>query len=191
MDLLLGQLVRWTALDIFSNLPKNIRPKLILVFSTSNGTYDQQAMRTISTNSYVRAMFPSIIVFPINEKLSPSACFRPLKEQLAKEIDISRDARRRSCWLFSATHLEGLYQACLRHTTQTITEAFDPVMATRMYAIHDGVLPNHLQNFLQMGVKYVTSYEDITTYIASSLFLDAYPYGAPCKLPSTIGLFFY
>ena len=42
-----------------------------------------------------------------------------------------------------------------------------------------------------MGVKYVILYEDITTYIASSLFLDAYPYSAPYKPPLIIGLFFY
>jgi len=41
-------------------------------------------------------MFPSIIVFPINEKLSPLAYFRLLKEQLVKEIDLSKDARRQS-----------------------------------------------------------------------------------------------
>ena len=56
-------------------------------------------------------------------------------------------------------------------------------MAIRTYIIYNGVLPNYLRNFLQMGVKYIILYEDITTYIASSLFLDAYPYGAPYKLP--------
>ena len=56
-------------------------------------------------------------------------------------------------------------------------------MAIRTYTIYNSVLPNHLQNFLQMGVKYVTLYKDITTYIASSLFLDAYPYSTPYKLP--------
>jgi hypothetical protein len=41
-----------------------------------------------------------------------------------------------------------------------------------------------------MGVKYIILYEDITIYIALSLFLDAYPYSALYKLPLIIGLFF-
>ena len=51
-------------------------------------------MRTISTNSYIQAIFPLIIVFLINKKLSPLAYFYLLKEQLIKEINISRDTRR-------------------------------------------------------------------------------------------------
>ena len=44
IDLLLSQLIQWTILDIFLNLPKNIQLRLILVFSISNEVYNQQVI---------------------------------------------------------------------------------------------------------------------------------------------------
>jgi hypothetical protein len=178
---ILGQLVRWATLEVFSTLPEGTRPRLTLVYTASEEGLKVQDLRALTVNGYVQEMFPHITLFPLDNRLSIKTRFHALRDHAKKDIDLAKCSRARSNWLFSATHLYGLFQASLQHVSKTITQGFDPIAMTREHSAHDGSLDEHIHNFLEAGVKYSTAYDDITTYIASSFLMDSYPLGSHSK----------
>jgi hypothetical protein len=178
---ILGQLVRWLTLEVFANLPEGTRPRLTLIYTSSKEERKLQDLRSVTANGYVQGMFPHITLFPLNNQISTSARFQALRGHFRKDLDLAKCSQTRSHWLFSATHLYGLFQASLQHVSKTITQGFDLIAMTREYSAHDGSLAEHIHNFLQAGVKYSTAYDDVTTYIASSFLMDSYPLGSHSK----------
>lgn len=174
---LLAQFTGWKRLGVFSDLPASSRPRLILAYSSFGKRVKTQELRQITGNAYVRSMFPNTTIFPFNDQISESSRFQGLKDQIKKDLDLAKASQERSHLFFAATHLCGIYEALLPHATRTTIEAFDAIEATRTYMTHEGNLQDHILEFLQAGVKYATTYDDATTHIASSLFMDAYPVG--------------
>ncbi|KAK5163302.1 hypothetical protein LTR04_002627 [Oleoguttula sp. CCFEE 6159] len=184
-------LVRWAAFGSFTNLPADVRPRLVIVLNEAK--HGRQQVRELYVQLQERTQFRTTDLFSLvstvylsGESLSPLARHRPLKEEVFRQADGMREVYRRRHWLFSAVHLEALYREVLRHTASTITEPFSFIQATRKYQGLAADYSSHLQNFIRLGVKHAVPYECSASYVASSMMMDAYPPGAHLFEPRSV-----
>jgi hypothetical protein len=92
-----------------------------------NGTYDRQEIMGFYSNLeaqtgyQVTSMFSLVsIVYLETDGLSELATYRPLKEEIRRQLDEFRVDLRKAYWLFSITHLIARAECSLRHVSATI-----------------------------------------------------------------------
>ena len=122
--------------------------------------------------------FSSIaILYLAHEDISPLARHRRLKEVLLRHADEMRQARQEARALYSAIHLNRLFQAAIGHLARTIDVAFDFVHAARTNNLVYDDLQQHVRQFGEIATGAGIDDEAMDCYIASCLLMDAYPPG--------------
>jgi hypothetical protein len=179
-------LIRWVSIGCASSLPASIRPRVIVV-SEDDGVSPTHSLLDMEDFRYnllecegidLLQSFAAIKVIQLPDKhLSPLARHRRLREIVLRELDTVRKSRRATNCLFSAVHQNAFFQAALSHTAATIREPFNFIRASRIGNEISCQYTKHLRNFLLLGVKYRVSYDNLSSYIASAIFMDAYPPG--------------
>ncbi|KAI9760680.1 MAG: hypothetical protein M1840_002356 [Geoglossum simile] len=179
-------LTTWALVGDASGLPKEIRPKVIIITSgnSSSATFDVLEMESfcfsVTRGSPVdlRKTFSSITLMHLaNQMLSPLARYRPLKEELLRQFDQIRQLRHQKHCLFSANHLQAFYRFAIQHAAGSATLPINFVMASRTENEVRSDYADHLLTFLQSCVQFKLPYDDVSSFIASSILMDAYPPG--------------
>lgn len=118
---------------------------------------------------------PSMLYLP-SDTLSGISRYRPLKDELLKALDLSRQQRRQDGYLFSAAHLYSLFDLALQHACQKPLMPFDFVRSGRRDVPQRKNYASHLTRFLKLTDG--REWADRAAFIASTILVDAYPPGA-------------
>jgi hypothetical protein len=184
LQILVEFLSRWISIGVPSDAPAPTRPRLIIVV---NGTYDRQEIMGFysdleaQTGHQVTSMFSLVsTVYLETDGLSELATYRPLKEEIRRQLDEFRVDLRKACWLFSTPHLIARAEYSLRHVSATIAQPLQllSVMQTALpsdASTHVARLTDHARNL-------TISYYHIASYIASAIMVHAYPREGHCRL---------
>ncbi len=177
-------LVRWVRLGSPSSLPIAVRPRVIIVVSEEDSvaTHDVLELETFrheleQESPAIRAeVFSSISIMHLaGDHVSPLARHRRLKEVLMAEVAEARNERIAHRAHFSAVHLAAFFGHGIDHVAHSIQEPFDFIGCTRVDNTIDEDYTNHVSNFLSLGDDYFVSWSNLTSFLASSILMDAYP----------------
>lgn len=172
-------LLRWVSLGIYTSLPDQVRPSLILVASQVQADASLRAFcaELQSHRHGIGSLFTSVTLVTLAPRysLSQVARHRPLREVISTQTREMQERHRRFRWHFSAIHLEALWSASLRHFVTSLSEPFDFVRATRTYAELQDDCQKHIANFLRLAIQHGVSFDEMAAYVASSFLMDAYP----------------
>jgi hypothetical protein len=177
-------LTTWALIGDASGLSKEIRPKVIIIISGASPSPTFDLLETESFRFSVtggspvdlRKTFSSITLMHLaNQTLSPSARYRPLKEELLRQFDQVRQLRRQKCCLFSANHLQAFYPSVIQHAAGSVSLPINFIMASRIGNEVRSDYADHLLTFLKLCVQLKLPYDDVSSFIASSILMDAYP----------------
>ncbi|OJD25537.1 hypothetical protein ACJ73_03090 [Blastomyces percursus] len=176
-------LMTWANIGSASSLPRRIRPRVIVVTKSVSATEkilaEDDLLFSIRRAENASTFFSSFVDVKISnlpsDELSPEARYLQLSTELLLELHDARRARETSRLMFSATHLNALFEDALRHTAQDILAPFDFIHSSRRGNPLDGSFVSHLSAFLRQGIRMHIAYEGLASYVASAILVDAYP----------------
>lgn len=178
------RLVAWAAIGSASDLSGLTRPRVIVVTSADSSSPTHNILETEDflfnlrrhSHQTILSSFSSITLFYLpGDHLSQLAQHRGLRENILKQAEEMRGIRSSSQTLFSAVHLHHLYKKAMLHTTETITQQFNFLLAAHGVNKLSMDLKDHLLTFLELGARFKLPYDALASHIASSLLMDAYP----------------
>ncbi len=174
-------LTEWIRAGNPSSLPNSLRPRVIVVVReeevATHSVLAVEGLRNKLQNDHdtrISAFSSISIMYLAGEHVSPLARHRRLKELLLSEIELSRIERIEQRAHFTAIHFEAFFRQAINYVTSSITEPFDFVQKTRMLNEIGEDYRSYLHAFLSLGKDYFLSYESLTSYLASTILMDAY-----------------
>ncbi|KAI5455667.1 acyl transferase/acyl hydrolase/lysophospholipase [Mariannaea sp. PMI_226] len=196
IEMSISRLTVWVNLGRASNAP--IRPRLFLIVNKEDQRYAQMILREFKSSmdqSTLEGVFQSISILGVPTQSSKKSrrkkrcrirCWDVVRHEILKSLEVSRQIRRQSGYLFSIQHLAAfLHQGASLavHVTNT------PVDFIKLSRLDRGIasdLPMHLTTFLNQFQSLATLKQIAIPLIASSLLLDHYPPGMhsfrPCDV---------
>lgn len=177
-------LVRWVRSGSPSSLPVTVRPRVIIVVTEEDSvaTHNVLELETLrheleQESAATRAeVFSSISIMHLaGDHVSPLARHRRLKEVLMAEVAEARNERIEHRVHFSAVHFAAFFGLGISHVAHSIREPFDFIGSTRVDNNVDEDYTGHVNNFLSLGNDYFVSWSKLTSFLASSILMDAYP----------------
>ncbi|KAL6714244.1 hypothetical protein ACLMJK_007667 [Lecanora helva] len=173
-------LSQWIKFGNPSSLPPSARPRVIIVFRDSSiaATEDvlvmEELRQKLSHNH--SGVFSSISVIHLaGDHVSSLARHRRLKEVVLSETKMARRPRIDSRICFSAIHFEAFFTRAIDHVARSIEEPFNFIQSARMPQTIQEDYRDHLATFLKLGIDQFLPYEGLTSLVASSILVDAYP----------------
>ena len=168
----------WAALGRASIQFSLARPKIIIVKQGAgpgpSPTYDllqSEHLHHTLSQADVLGFYSSITVLHLVDE--PAR----LKELIQRQTAEMRHIKQSLGCSFSALHLSCFFGEAAKHTARTITEPFDFLTSSRVTNPIPTEYSEHLSEFLRLCVEHKISLRIQTTYIASTILLDAYPPG--------------
>ncbi|KAL3246557.1 hypothetical protein ABHI18_012681 [Aspergillus niger] len=171
-------LTTWAAIGSASSLPPAVRPRVIVVVS-------QSPSATGSVIDEDDFLFELLHAGDVQE-LSSDARYMALGSDISRQLRNSRVDRERYRCLFSATHLNAFFELAVQNISTSPFALFDFVRSTRERNPLDGAFASHITNFLKVGSRTRTPYDEMASHIASAILMDAYPPGMHHFLPSMV-----
>ena len=180
----------WIQIGSASSLPAAIRPRVIVVLggqpkSITHSVLDEDdflfELLHLSGLSFFAAFSGIQISRLPAEDLSPDARYLQLGSDLSAQLRHMRQIRETHRVLFTAKHFNALFEEALQHTTTAMLTPYNFVLAARRQNPLDGAFISHLVNFICVGGKSRATYDDLASYIASTILMDAYPPGMYSK----------
>lgn len=180
-------LMRWATVGSASTLPANVRPRVLIVThndepGVANALFEEEDFcYNVPQGSGIGMgqTFASIRTLKLPGRyLSPLAQYQRLREEILRETDISREDRIATFSLFSAVHQNAFFEKALLHTLRTIREPFNFVQAAHHRDLAAADI-RHLTNFLELCIQKRLSYDAVTSVLATSILMDAFPPGKP------------
>ena len=177
-------LVRWVKVEDPSTLPQAIRPRVVIVTrEEENGaTYNILELEDFrhvfdQGDARIRAeIFSDVWIMHLaGDHVSPLARHRRLKEVLMGEVEKARCRRLEHRVLFSAVHFNAFFRHAIDHVAASITEPFDFIASSRLSNDLTDDYRDHVRNFISLGKDFFVSYKSLTSFLASSILMDAYP----------------
>ncbi|KAL8939685.1 MAG: hypothetical protein Q9216_003225 [Gyalolechia sp. 2 TL-2023] len=175
---------RWIRTGSASTLPKEHRPRLVIVtteedFSATCTVLEIEDLRHCLQDQEGHSresVFSSLIVLRLTgDSVSQLARHRRLKEVLLQEVDTCRLLRVQHRTLFSAIHLQAFFRQALTHVAKTVSEPFDPIKTSRIDNTVGQSFEEHLCAFLYQGRRLFIDYMLMASYVVSSLLMDSFP----------------
>ena len=182
-------LIHWVKMGSPSTLHLAVRPRVVIVTREEvAATYDVLQMESLrhrldeESSGRREEVFSSISVLQLaGDHVSPLARHRRLREVLMVEVDEVRKNRIHHRAFFSAIHFEAFFRRAFHHVASSVTEPFDFVASTRENNEIRDEYVDHIKNFIGLAKEYFVSYQDQTSFLASSILMDAYPPGMHSK----------
>ena len=148
--------------------------------ASASSTHDLLEMQDMqfSLNQKVLKDFYSFIkiLHLADEQISSLTRFRRLKKLLWRQMDEMRNVRLRCRCLYSAVHLNKFFQIAVSQTAVSALRPFNFVTASRLDNEVDSDHFDHLTSFLRFGMYRDLSNDIMTSFIASSILLNVYPF---------------
>ncbi|KAL5696107.1 hypothetical protein EMGR_006627 [Emarellia grisea] len=187
------RLSTWARLGSASSLPHVVRPRVIVIVSDKTQSVTHNLLEEDDFLYHLLhvgdlpffAAFGDVQVSRLpSEELSAESRFLGLGSEISQQLRNMRQIREHHRVLFSATHLDALFDLSLRHISADPFAPFNFVRATRQQNPLDRAFTSHLIHFLEVGKR--APYDETAAYIASAILMDAYPPGMHRFQPSTV-----
>ena len=184
-----ARLKTWAAAGAAASFPA-LRPRVIIVVredeasATFNVLQAQDLRFNLHQQDLIQYYSSILVLYLAGAEISPLARYRRLKEVLLRHADEIRQIRRKSHCLFSAVHLRRFMHEAVRHVAHSIQLTFPLIHISRQKNEVRQDYREHILRFLRLGVQHRIPDRDITSYIASSMFMDAFPPGMHGEDPS-------
>ena len=174
----------WAIVEAGSSFFEQVRSSVVIVKrdgeASASPTHDLLEMQDMqfSLNQKILKDFYSFIkiLHLTDEQISPLARFRRLKELLWRQMDEMRNVRLRCRCLYSAVHLNKFFQIAVSQTAASALRPFNFVTASRLGNEVGSDHFDHLTSFLRFEVYRDLSNDIMTSFIASSILLNVYPF---------------
>jgi hypothetical protein len=172
----------WAGIGSASSLPKDVRPRVVIVTRIPGDTFEAETLHfrsQVLSSPEFHETFSSLAILNIVGKLRPS--FSTLKEVLAQETEISRLARINSSTLFSSIHLASFFRKASKRFAKNPESAFNFIRASRDGNAVNQELQEHIDRFMRLCLKYKYSDTILFPFIASAILLDSFPPDMHCE----------
>ena len=185
------RLVHWAKHAPITSSACSMRARVVIVASGSSSsvTYDilqiEALCAHLSNKSQVRfaEFFSSITLVQLAEaQASPLVYSQQLKDVILKEADASRKARIDSRSLFSAVHLQTLFDLALQHVCASPMDRFDLLQAARSRSRTPADHHVTLTTFLDLTARAALPFASFASYLGSIVLLHSYPPGMHRKV---------
>jgi hypothetical protein len=165
----------------------SIGMRVIMVLTDPSAEYHTDPWEGLSSGfPDTNTSDPTISILDLRDRhdLSPRAAFEPLRRTLLDQIQISRDQRMQQGLLFSAQHLNHLWNRTLCGDQLVTPEArIDCLRIAREKLPVDPSLGPRLAEFFAYASRAGCPPHDIHIVVASALLIDAYPPGMHSESP--------
>ena len=186
LSFLVDDLVRWINIGSCCDSPLETRARLLIVV---HGEADETQARIRDlyrdlerlTSKSLSKLFSLVSTLYLKPGLSPLATYRPLKEEMLQQVDDTRSVLLKHRWLLSASHFSSAYVMRLAFTASKVSRTFSLLDHSRKYHDLPRDYPKHLSAVIAFGAEKVVRYETTSSYIASSILMNAWPPGCHCK----------
>lgn len=119
-------------------------------------------------------------------ELSPMAAFEPLRSVILDKIQLVRTEQTQHGVLFSAVHLSALWKSNLESQMRGLDPAdFDCLRVARKNYPSALSMKVCLVDFLRQAEKTGYDAQDVSSFVASAILMDAYPLGSHCEFNPT------
>lgn len=170
-------LLKWIKVGPMSDAPRESKPRLLIAARKCSRELIRELYVELE-KAHVTNMFSLVSTLYLqNAPLSPLAIYRPLKEELFRQMDEVREGLAAQNWLFSALHLEALLKRRLIHLARTSSEDLVTFSSTRA-APQPLDYCEKLAEVIRYGMQKTMGYQQVASFIASSMLMDAYPPGS-------------
>ena len=172
----------WAIAGVESSSFEQVRPSVVIVKrddeASASSTLDLLEMQDVqfSLNQKILKNFYSFIkvLHLADEQIFSLTRFRRLKKLLWRQMNEMRNVRLRCRCLYSAVHLNKFFQIVVSQTAVSALRSFNFVTASRLDNEVDPNHFDHLTSFLRFGMYRGLSNDITTSFIASSIVLNAY-----------------
>jgi len=194
LDKVADFLVRWVRLGSPSCLPAKVRPRVVIVLREEDAAVTHRVLQIDDLQINLQREHPELraqvfssisLMHLAGDHVSSLARHRRLKEVLLTEVEALRTGRIEHRLLFSATHFEAFFRYAVQHVATSIDVPFDFIASTRVYNRIEDDYRDHIAAFVSLSNERFGSYESLTSFIASSILMDAYPPRMHGKYPSS------
>ncbi|KAM5468039.1 hypothetical protein MauCBS54593_005322 [Microsporum audouinii] len=165
----------WAEIGSASSLPEEVRPMVMIVATGPEATCPEAEI--LPGGPRVNASFSSIEVVcsEAGRPTATRASYKRLREEILCRAALIQTARHQHRCLFSASHIKEFFRAAVGHTANSIKDKFDFISFARkgLDSFHNRA--DGIYAFLQLAKKYKTPHDVLSSFIGSSILLDAYP----------------
>ncbi|KAK6810683.1 hypothetical protein RU639_013502 [Aspergillus parasiticus] len=184
----------WITIGSASSLPHTVRPRVIVATSSpesiTHSLLDEEdflfQLLQVGKLQFFSAFGDIQISRLPPEELSPDARYMTLGGDISCQLQLAKNDRAHHRVLFSGKHLSAFFEAALHHTRTQLLLPFNFILAARQQNPIDGAFTSHLINFLRLGNQTRAPYDEMASYIASAILMDAYPPGMHSFNPAEV-----
>lgn len=154
--------------------------RAVIVLTNPTAACDTGLVHDLSESHFTNERLPPISILDLRDRheLSPVAAFDPLRRLLVDELHTSRAQRIQHGLLFSAFHLNFLWNRTLQQCVLTSsTVRIDSLQIARERLPVNTSFSDCLAEFLEQFSKAGCSADEIHSFVASAILMDAYPPG--------------
>ena len=185
LSFLADDLIRWINIGSCCDSPLETKARLLIVV---HGEADEIQARIRDlyrdlerlTCKRLSNLFSLVSTLYLKAGLSPLATYRPLKEEMLQQLDDIRSALLKNRWLLSASHLASACVMRLAFTASNVSRTFSLLDHSRKYHNLPSDYPQHMSAIIAFGAEKVVRYETTSSYIASSILMNAWPPACHC-----------
>lgn len=160
--------------------PPNLM-RVVIVLTDPKVTYETDfGKENMRCSDLADTREPTVSILDLRDRhqLSPAAAFEPLHRLLLDDLHISRTRRNEQGLLFSAVHLNFLWNRALQQGFLASRIArVDCLQVARERLPVNPSFQSHLVNYLEQSSKAGCSTDEVYTFVASAILMDAYPPG--------------
>ena len=183
LDAVVSRLKTWAAAGTAASSPMKLRPKVVIVVreDEASATFNVLQAQDLRFNLHQQDLietFSSIsVLYLADVQISPLARHRRLKEVLLRSADEVRQMRQSSHCLYSALHLSRFVHEAVKHIAGGMRLPFQLIHVSRQENQVQQEYSEHLLRFMRLCIQHHIPDQDVTSYIASSMLMDAFPPG--------------
>jgi len=183
LEHVVGRLKSWARAGGNGGTPVAAHPKVVIVMrgdeaSSTFNVLEAQDLRFKLHQQDLVGFFSSItVLYLADEQVSPLARYRRLKEVLLRHADEQRQWRQNTHSLYSALHLNRFMQEAVKHISQTVEAPFNFLHISRLHNPIRRDYCDHIARFLRLSSQHSVPDAEVTSFVASSMLMDAYPPG--------------
>ena len=177
-------LKHWVEYGNPADSPAELRPRVVIVIREDEMATTHEVLAIENLRHEIQQnlqesrpeIFSSISILHLaGNHISSLARHRRLKDFLHTEIKHSRCERVEYRMHFTAIHFESFFRQAVCHVADSATQPFSFIGATRINNKVGDDYKEHLINYIRLGKDFYLPYEKVTSFIASSILMDAYP----------------
>lgn len=162
----------------------NVRFRILIVLTTPQDYASHELAAAVPQDHSRDAVAPEVTFVDLRDRyeLSPMAAFEPLRGVILDKLQSVRTEQTQHRVLFSAVHLSALWKSNLESQMRRLDPAaFDCLrVARRNYPSTLG-RKACLVEFLRQAQQTGCEAQDISSFVASAILMDAYPPGMHCE----------